>query len=409
MLKRSFDIVVDDLSGIVLTKRKPSASRLLIYFSSADAKSIQGVSKVAPYDTEVIFIRDPRRGWYNLPIDGLSQDADELCEQIARRVRNYPRDRITMSGSSMGGYAALLFGTMLGVGRIVAIAPQIILRPELVHCPKSPAKYDDLTPLIAGKPKATQIDIWYGAESYLDLFNILRIEQTPTVRLHAVSGAMHNILATLKRRGQMEAYFKHIATGETFSCKTIDPSHAAQIVQAGASFYFDADEQKAIQLLEPIADEASMSAVYFMIGNAYFKLGDLPSARAYFDRSAATCPENYDANYYLGLVLDKMGKHQASADAYARSLEFFPSSNGVRLSKLASAQYRLGRVDDAITSHKRVLELDQRQTKSHFELGVMLMKKGEKAEALSHFHAHAKVNPNFGPTKKYIRMCEQSL
>ncbi|MCV9999938.1 tetratricopeptide repeat protein [Pararhizobium sp. YC-54] len=409
MLDRLSNVAIEDIPNILLTTRGTESERLLIYFSSAPAKRIQGVSKLAPYGQDTIFLRDPRRGWYNLPIKGLARNADELCEQLAERIARYPLDRITMSGSSMGGYAALLFGTMLGVGRIVAVGPQIILRPELIHCPKEPAKYDDLTPLISSKPAHTQIDIWYGAESFLDLFNILRVDPTSTIRLHAIPGAMHNVLDTFKRRGKLEEFFEHVAIGTPFVSLETATSHAREILRAGEAFYFESNYRKTIDILSPIADDANLSAVYFLIGQSHVQVGDLAAARIYLERAVAARHENYDASYHLGLTLDKLGKTRGAARAFARCLDYFPSPHAGRLSKLASAQYRLGLFDEAIINHQRVIELDPRQTKSHFELGQMFMKMGRNEEALSHFQAHAKAIPDFGPTKKHIQALSRQV
>lgn len=398
---------MEDIQGLVRTSDKGS-KKLLVYFSSAGASDIQGMSKLAPYATDALFIRDGSgKGWYNGPINGLSSGADELAEKLSNRISKYKPENVTMAGSSMGGYASLLFGILLGVGRVVAIGPQILLRPELIHCPKRPAKYDDLTSLIESKLASTEINIWYGAESFLDLFNILRIKETQTLRLHAVSGGMHNILTAFKRRGEMEAFFEHIATGTPFSCSATNPSHVEQILDAGNAFYFENDNKKTIDLLDPIADDANLSAIYFLIGNSFYRIGDMTSARMYFERSAVTCPENYDANYYLGLVLDKMDRPRAAADAFSRSMEFYPSPNGVRISKLASAQYKAGKFSDSIANHKLALELDSRRTTSHFQLGVMLMKQGLNKEALFHFMEHAKVNPTFKATKQHIARIQQ--
>jgi TolA-binding protein len=405
MLLRSNQVAVDDVPGVVLTHLRPGSERLLIYFSSADAGSIQGVSKLTPYDTSIIFVRDPGRGWYNLPINGFSKDGDDLAERLANRIGNFPRHRITTSGSSMGGYAALLFGIKLGVGRVVSIAPQIVLHPDIPHSPKTPVKYDDLSSLIASKPASTEIDIWYGAESVLDLYNILRV--TNGARLHAIPGAMHNILATLKRRGLMEAFFKHIAVGGDFAVPTTPISvDTAPIIEAAHAFYRLKDYRAAIETLEPKADDICLSAVYFLLGNSYFRLEEYEKARIHFERAATTSGENYDANHYLGLTLEKLGKDAAAERAFARGVEVYPSPNGVRLLKLASAQYRIGSHDQAIDNHLKVLELDKRQSKPHFELGVMLMKKGRTDDALRHFREHAKANPTFAPTQRYISKLE---
>ncbi|KZL16725.1 Tetratricopeptide repeat protein [Pseudovibrio axinellae] len=409
MLSKIDKIKVDDIDQLLFTKHTKGSSRLLIYFSSADAKNIQGVSKFSPYDTDILFVRDPRRGWYNLPIDGLSSDADELHDQLERRIGNYPRGSITTSGSSMGGYAALLFGIKLGVGRIVSVGPQIVLHPEIPHSPKIPVKYNDLSKLIETKTEKTQIDIWYGAESGLDLYNILRVRNTGSVRLHAVPGAMHNILSTFKRRGQMESFFEHTATGSNFSVPEQTVRNADIIVEAAHKFFREKNYQDTIDTLLPVADDICLSAVYFLIGNSHFRMAQYKKARVFFERAATVSTKNYDAHYYLGLALVKLGKDVAAERSFARGLETYPSPNGVRLAKLASAQYRIGSFEDAINNHLKVVELDSRQTKSHFELGVMFMKLGRDQEAMMHFSHHHKSQPDFLPTIRKLTQLRKKI
>ncbi|MGU3662317.1 hypothetical protein [Methylobacterium fujisawaense] len=70
-----------------------------------------------------ILIRDTSNGWYQFGVPGAEGSIYELTRFLERYVKAY--DRVITIGSSMGGYAALLFGALLQVDRSVAIVPQI--------------------------------------------------------------------------------------------------------------------------------------------------------------------------------------------------------------------------------------------------------------------------------------------
>lgn len=407
-------IHVRDVGDVLVTTRKHDAERLLIYFGWAAAPSMTtsgGIASLFSHDTSSIVVRDPRRTWYNLTIDGLSHDADDLVEQLAMRVGSFPRNMITVCGTSMGGYAALLFGVKLGVGRIVACAPQVVLHPKLPHAPKVPVKYHDITSLVINAQKETKIDIWYGAESFTDLYNISHLRSQQNLTINAVPGSMHNVLHTFKRRGELVDFFKYTAMNEPFSTRTVQIPAAAKaaIVQAGHLFYIQRDFEAAIDTLVPVADQLGLSAVYCTIGDSYYRLGNYKAARAFFERAATACHENYDAHYNLGLTLEKLKKDRAAERSFAKALEFVPTKDGHRYAKLASTQYRLRAFDDALKNHETAIGTEDFPSRCHYEIGTILMNRRREQEALQHFEQHRRLVPDFKPTLKRIAVLTQKL
>jgi tetratricopeptide (TPR) repeat protein len=407
-------IIVNDVEDILATSIKDGAERLLLYFGAAGTSnmvSIRGFAPLLAHNTNTIVLLDPSRGWYNLPIRGLSRDADDLIAQLINRIGSFPRNMITAYGTSMGGYAALLFGLKLGVGRIVACAPQLMLDPRLPHAPKVPVKYDAIASLVTNAPKDTQIDIWYGAESFTDLYNLLRLKPRENLNIHAVSGAMHNVLATLKRHGELDAFFTYTAMAKPFSTKTVKIPTAATVplIKAGRLFYVHKNYTAVIKMLEPIADDVGLSALYVALGESFFQLQDYEAARSNFERAIVCSHENYDAHYGLGLVLEKLGKDRAAETSFRRSQEFFPSPNGQRFAKLASVQYRIGAIDDALQNYGLALELADCPSRVHYEMGLALLQKNRHHEALLHFQRHQDAYPSFKPTRTHIARLRKKL
>ena len=407
-------LIIDDIDEILVTSIKERSDRLLIYFGWATASSMVSMSGIAPMlnlNTSSIVIRDPTRNWYNLPIEGLSRDADDLAAQIERRIGSFPRDKITACGSSMGGYAAILFGLKLGVGRIVACAPQLMLHPNLPHSPKVPVTYTDLTPMIVRASKETKIDIWYGAESFMDLYNLLRLRPRPNVSLNAIPGSMHNVMSAFKRRGEIDAFFRYMALGEPFTTKTVTIPREARgpVTKAGRMFYVNQDYKAVIRTLKQIADDVDLSPVYCVIADCFYRLSEFEKARIWYERAAAASHQNYDAHYGLGLTLEKLGKDRPAERAFKTSQDYFPSKDSERFARLASVQFRLGKMKEAHKNYKIALDSGACPPKVHFEVAQILLEKGSLRKALEHFEVHAAANPHYKPTLAHIASLKERI
>ncbi|OAP39192.1 tetratricopeptide repeat protein [Sinorhizobium americanum] len=376
----------------------------MIYFSWADAPRLQGLTSFAEYETNAIFIRDPGKSWYNGAIPGLSGNANELLDLLRAHCAKFDLSRVTVAGTSMGGYAAILFGTLLGAGRVVAIGPQIVLDKNLPRSPSAPVKYSDLAPVIVGKHERTAIDIWYGFESALDLYNALLVPQIDGVRTFGVRGAMHNVLAKFKRTNELRRFFSHIAIGTPFDVPVfhINGDLRERILQAGERFFVQKDYPGAISISTPIVEQISLSSVHFLIGASHFRMKDLELARQSFERAASACDENYDAHHHLGLYFEKKGDFKAAEASFARGLEYFDAPNGLRFSKLAASQFRNGKYQEAIANHQQAISLDPSISRSHFELAMMYDRAGVGDRALHHFQVHAHLKPGFPTTERHI-------
>jgi hypothetical protein len=100
-------------------------------FQRIDAKFDWNIIK--QFDTDVLLIRDPKMAWYLCGIDGISKNVKETTEFINKYTSNY--DKIYMFGSSMGGYASLLYGSLIThkIKIINAFAPQTNIKPDTLN------------------------------------------------------------------------------------------------------------------------------------------------------------------------------------------------------------------------------------------------------------------------------------
>ena len=78
-------------------------------------------------DCHVIFIRDTNRSWYHKGVIGFGKNINELKNNIKENINKINYSMIITIGGSMGGYAALLFGSLLPVNGIIAFGPQTFI------------------------------------------------------------------------------------------------------------------------------------------------------------------------------------------------------------------------------------------------------------------------------------------
>jgi pimeloyl-ACP methyl ester carboxylesterase len=89
------------------------------------------------------FYVDEQCRCYHGGLKGLTRDVPETVEHLRERFAGY--DRVICVGASGGGYAALLFGSLLDVDSVIAFQPPTLLRSQ----DKDP-RYVDVKPLLNG-------------------------------------------------------------------------------------------------------------------------------------------------------------------------------------------------------------------------------------------------------------------
>ena len=72
-----------------------------------------------------IFIRDFNQMWYLKGIDEEISSFNNLLDYLRSLIKDY--DRVIFLGNSMGGYAAILFGILLDVDKVISFSPQTFI------------------------------------------------------------------------------------------------------------------------------------------------------------------------------------------------------------------------------------------------------------------------------------------
>ena len=82
-----------------------------------------------------LFLQDNTSRWYLYGIDGISNNVNQTKIYLQNILKKY--NNITFIGASSGGYAALLFGSLLNVDKVVSFIPQtnlnVIKRKNIIN------------------------------------------------------------------------------------------------------------------------------------------------------------------------------------------------------------------------------------------------------------------------------------
>lgn len=198
--------------------RAPGATRTIVAFAGLG----QLVGGMTPFnflhslegiDANVVFVRDPRRTWYNGPIADLGRSAGEIAGRIGDLAAEAGGGPLYLLGTSSGGYAALAFAPPLAARRVLAFAPQTTIDPSLLRSigetrwlkmldRRRPTDLLDVVPALEAAPPPGGCDIIVGRRVPHDLVYAKRLAHIPGVAIHIVRGG-HNTAMHLRERGAL--------------------------------------------------------------------------------------------------------------------------------------------------------------------------------------------------------------
>lgn len=394
------------MSKHILFVENKKNSKLIVYFSSAGAKSFEGYSLLSKYTSNKLFIRDSMRSWYNGIIPEISNSADELVKYLSPIIANFNKKNITFIGSSMGAYAALLFGIKLGIGKVIAFSPQIVLNPSMPFTPNETVKYNDLSTLILENTQ-TSIDIWFGEGEPLDLYHIHHVIDAKKVSFFPITGAPHNVLFYLKQNLALYDLFDFYFENK----KMLYPIHNIHFISQNTSqikvihsvikkFYID-NNFKTLTQLNKIKSH-SLAAVNYLKGMLYMKNGFFDKAIIEFKHALYLQPLSYDCSYQIALAYLKIGRASLAEPALEHSIKHHPLSQSQLYARLSEAQRLQGKIDKAIDNAQKSLNIDKNNLWAHYQLGLIADRKKESQSAIEHFSFILQSKPNWTTVKTLL-------
>lgn len=204
----------------------PKTKKLYIFFGGINGK-IGGIPPFEFYQTSKllnaskIFLRDLDQAWYQTGLPGLTKNCFETKELILKKILEIqPKDTIFV-GNSMGGFAAILFGVLIGKGRVVAFSPQtfISLRKRFL---KRDSRWNtkiyktylksfykkhiyDLKNIMKVYPQnKVNINVYVSLNDKMDCLHAENISQFDNVKLNKLSFGNHGVVKSLRNQGKLD-------------------------------------------------------------------------------------------------------------------------------------------------------------------------------------------------------------
>lgn len=186
---------------------------------------------LAPYTVHKLFVRDLTQSWYQKGLPSADAGLEAMAHVLAETLDGLGARRRVFVGNSMEGYAALLFGALLGADAAIAFAPQTFIDPwnrlryadrrwsanirrGRRHPAADPQHFDLAQALPRLAQPGTAFHVYYDSHHRLDRIHALRLADVQGVTLHRVEDAGetagHNIVKALRDSGRLDALLQQV-------------------------------------------------------------------------------------------------------------------------------------------------------------------------------------------------------
>lgn len=401
----------------VLFQENLNSDRLVVYFSSASStKSFEGFSLMAKYPDNKLFIKDPYRSWYQGSEQGVFKSADELLVYLRNIVSKFEKNKIIFIGASMGAYGALLFGIQLDVGKIIAFSPQIILNSKLPFSPKNKAKYADISTLIQ-QNKHCNIDIWFGEEEPVDIYQIYHILTAQKVNLLPVKGSAHNILYQFKEKVVLVDLFDFYFEGKPLHFSLHDSSFLSNnlelfeiMYKAIDYFYIQENPKRALYWLEQNDRRLNGWAVaYYLKGLIYVNQKQDDMAILQFKNAVFIQFLYYDCVFELGTAYLRIRNDDLAEKCLQLAIKIYPKPSATHYAKLANAQWNQNKNNEAKENALIALKLDEQSSLGNYILARIYSSEKLHDMAIKHFKILLNIKPMWPHVQFLLNLEYQSM
>jgi hypothetical protein len=150
----------------------------------------------------VAFFVDPAEGYYQSGVNARLDSYDRLLDW-QRSFRDGLRHvrRLFCLGTSMGGYAAMLFAHALRADEVWAFSPLTIAPPDVART--IPAERADLAILLRSPNGVTRYNVYYNEADTTDRDAAERLAACAGVALWPQRGDGHNVVKTMLEDGRL--------------------------------------------------------------------------------------------------------------------------------------------------------------------------------------------------------------
>ncbi len=223
----------EEISQDELTYRLDTAAEsdtMLISFAVFPApggkSAFDFIRSTNPVKVKKLFLRDPHMMWYQKGSPGMGDDVPGVLAFLKNAIAKERIRRVVTIGNSGGGFAAILFGVLLGADEIHAFNPPTRLRiPDDTSAPDHLAalvteKGDDIPWLdLRGVMRqhlrpGTKVYIHYSRGESRDKRHAKYLTEFPNVRLFEYPFVSHHVARFFAERAMLTPLLQAGAVGD---------------------------------------------------------------------------------------------------------------------------------------------------------------------------------------------------
>lgn len=179
-------------------------------------------NSISDIQCDKVFLRDYNQAWYQKGIDSDLNHIDKVTDYLQDIIVKNKYDKICFLGNSMGGYAAILFGSIIDVDTVISFAPQTSIdrfyrlvnrdfrwfkQIRRVHASKSKRKdfFDLKKHLEMNNSYNTDINIYYSPTDVLDRKHAERMKAQKNITLHQIDKGGHAVVKVVRDNGELKS------------------------------------------------------------------------------------------------------------------------------------------------------------------------------------------------------------
>ena len=175
-----------------------------------------------------VFIRDINQAWYHKGLTGISEEIATTLDYIKQITKEKTYTKIIFIGNSAGGYAALLFGNLLNINKVIAFAPQTFINRKnrllyqdfrwkkqiraIYDYKNSTPAYYDLKKVLKNNSN-TQNTIYFDSNDKLDKVNAQRLSSLENTNIIDLKLGKHNLIKAIRDNGLLKKIIENEIQG----------------------------------------------------------------------------------------------------------------------------------------------------------------------------------------------------
>lgn len=171
-------------------------------------------------NSDKIFIRDFNQAWYQKGVDLELDHINKLIIYLEQNIKIKKYKQVCFIGNSMGGYASILFGTIIGVNKVIAFSPQSFIDrknrffsfdrrwrkqiAKIYSFNKKENFFFDLKKILKKNNLTnTRIEVYFSSNHRLDSFHARRLSKFNNIQLYPQTDKGHSIVKQMKDDGRL--------------------------------------------------------------------------------------------------------------------------------------------------------------------------------------------------------------